>query len=309
MAWIYNIGDGSVITINSITPAFNSIIYLDTQITVSGTIQAADNYTKVEISLDPSDNYSNLIPNMYSMMLNGDFYWNKVFTLSITKNATTNFNFTFSLNDYDNYNPGFAQNLGIKLYINWGLGTSSFVAGSNVLGQSFILEKKENNPASFNIEKQGVGIGKVLNTASEQAIEINPEWKIKGFYPVGSLYFSILPINPSVFFGGTWVAFGPGRTPLGLGTGVDANSLSQSYNTTKATGGETEVALTTANLPSHTHKYRRYNKMRAGTSIYRIYGYNQGSKTNDIYTSYTGGGQAHNNLQPYATCYIWERTA
>jgi len=26
-------------------------------------------------------------------------------------------------------------------------------------------------------------------------------------------------------------------------------------------------------------------------------------------TSKVGGGQAHNNLQPYFTCYIWCRTA
>jgi len=31
--------------------------------------------------------------------------------------------------------------------------------------------------------------------------------------------------------------------------------------------------------------------------------------TNQMFTTNTGGGQAHNNMPPYITCYIWRRTA
>ena len=35
-------------------------------------------------------------------------------------------------------------------------------------------------------------------------------------YPVGSIYFSVDSANPSTKFGGTWVAWGKGRVPVGV---------------------------------------------------------------------------------------------
>ena len=50
-------------------------------------------------------------------------------------------------------------------------------------------------------------------------------------YPVGSIYMSVSPTNPSEYFGGTWVAWGSGRVPVGLNTS-DTN-----FNTVEKTGG------------------------------------------------------------------------
>jgi len=80
-------------------------------------------------------------------------------------------------------------------------------------------------------------------------------------YPVGSIYLSINSTNPGTLFGGTWAAFAPGRTLIGVGT-----NGTTSYLTANATGGaETSstpsggagtsgsTTITTAQIPSHTH--------------------------------------------------------
>ena len=50
-------------------------------------------------------------------------------------------------------------------------------------------------------------------------------------YPIGSIYLSVNNINPSEYFGGTWVAWGSGRVPVGV------NSSDSSFNTVEKTGG------------------------------------------------------------------------
>ena len=67
-------------------------------------------------------------------------------------------------------------------------------------------------------------------------------------YPVGSIYFSVKNENPSSKFGGTWVAWGSGRVPVGV------NSSDGNFNSVEKTGGASTVTLSTAQIPSHTHK-------------------------------------------------------
>ena len=73
-------------------------------------------------------------------------------------------------------------------------------------------------------------------------------------YPVGSIYITMNSTNPSTLFGGTWEAFGQGRVLIGAGTGNDG-STSLSF-TAGGTGGEYKHALTTSEIPSHTHRFR-----------------------------------------------------
>ena len=66
----------------------------------------------------------------------------------------------------------------------------------------------------------------------------------KSMYPVGSIYISTkLSTTTAVAaaIGGTWQAFGDGKV------------LRSSTGTSEQTGGSSNVTLTTANLPSHTH--------------------------------------------------------
>lgn len=138
---------------------------------------------------------------------------------------------------------------------------------------------------------------------------------LQRLYPVGSIYFSAVGTNPSELFGfGTWQAWGAGRVPVG----VDASQTE--FNAVEKTGGEKAHALTINEMPSHTHEisYRPIGdpsddpfalfKSEGGiTGTYNSPGTELSQDA--LEAKAAGGGQAHNNLQPYITCYMWKRTA
>jgi hypothetical protein len=120
-------------------------------------------------------------------------------------------------------------------------------------------------------------------------------------YPVGSIFMSISDTNPAAYFGGTWAAWGAGRVPVGIDAGQTE------FNTVEKTGGEKEHTLTTDEMPAHTHTTKVNTSLTmaitAGVDSYRCTG------SSATPTGSTGGGDAHNNLQPYITCYMWKRIA
>ena len=119
-------------------------------------------------------------------------------------------------------------------------------------------------------------------------------------YPVGSIYFSVKNTNPSKYFGGTWVTWGSGRVPVGVSS--DSN-----FNTVEKTGGESRHTLTVNEIPSHNHSLDIYTETVSSTTL--KYAPTTGYCKIQSKTNSTGGGQSHNNLQPYITCYMWKRTA
>lgn len=121
-------------------------------------------------------------------------------------------------------------------------------------------------------------------------------------YPVGSIHLSVNSANPSTYFGGTWVSWGAGRVPVGVKTS------DSSFSTVEKTGGEKTHTLTVNEMPSHSHQLQGTNFYYASGS-YNAQIDNDGSVSAVHNTSTTGGGGAHNNLQPYITCYMWKRTA
>lgn len=139
--------------------------------------------------------------------------------------------------------------------------------------------------------------------------------------------------NPSTYFGGTWVALGTGKVPVG------ANANDTNFATVEKTGGASTVTLTTAQIPSHTHAKGMLATASAGGHTHDLKnqknswstsggnrvlidatsGYSAvsnktttsaGSHSHTISgsTAAAGSGSAHNNLQPYITCYMWKRT-
>lgn len=131
--------------------------------------------------------------------------------------------------------------------------------------------------------------------------------KLKGIYPVGSIYLSVNDTNPSTLFGGTWEQISKGRTLVGVDT-EDTD-----FNEAENIGGEKTHTLTTNEMPSHTHKlYSEYSGPDTAPAWLATYAGTTGSSESKRYANAitsTGGSQAHNNMPPYFTCYIWCRIA
>jgi len=155
-------------------------------------------------------------------------------------------------------------------------------------------------------------------------------------YPVGSIYMNASNgTNPVSLLGfGTWVEFGAGRVPIGVGGGFTAG----------ATGGSAD-----ATLPSHTHglsggvtstvgdhqhavdypldctSYRQQFGTTTSSGVaYTDAFCDSGGGSPDIPLSSAAGGHSHTlsgsvdsagtsatnaNLQPYIVVYMWVRTA
>ena len=108
----------------------------------------------------------------------------------------------------------------------------------------------------------------------------------------------------AIYGGTSWTKI-EGRFLLGQSSSYAINS----------TGGEATHKLTVSEMPSHNHAGRIY-----GRNAYLVF-YNDGTPGNRGTASYSsstgdtfsltsnGGDQAHNNMPPYKTVYIWERTA
>lgn len=134
---------------------------------------------------------------------------------------------------------------------------------------------------------------------------------LSNVYPVGCVYTTTVSTNPATLFGiGTWVAFGSGRVLVGLDAGQ------AEFDAVEKTGGAKTHTLTTAEMPSHTHVQDAHSHSVATTTGAGLGlladGATSGAATTGDATATnqnTGGGGAHNNLQPYIVVYFWKRTA
>lgn len=128
-------------------------------------------------------------------------------------------------------------------------------------------------------------------------------------YPVGSIYMSVNPTNPSELFPLTaWAEWGKGRVPVGVDTSQTE------FNKAEKTGGSKTVTLTVDQMPRHTHNvpkpewYGVTSESDTGFGLLRTKNPNKDGSDGFVSAS-AGGGKAHSNLQPYITCYMWVRTA
>lgn len=132
-------------------------------------------------------------------------------------------------------------------------------------------------------------------------------------YPVGSIYMNgSIGANPATYFGfGTWVPLAPGRVLLGVGTGTDSRGETKAF-AGGTVGGEYNHLLAISEIPAHSHPTPQ------GTTVPVTGGAYNYASGDDVTTSTmanpplsgdAGGDSAHNNMQPYLTVYMWQRTA
>ena len=128
-------------------------------------------------------------------------------------------------------------------------------------------------------------------------------------YPVGSIYMSATMSTVEqvqTALGGTWVVWGEGRVPVGVDTSQTE------FDTVEETGGEKTHTLTIEEMPNHSHSIYTVDS-GSGNQGKRDGLYYQGgwwgNSVGAPNVGNTGGSKAHNNLQPYITCYMYKRTA
>lgn len=175
---------------------------------------------------------------------------------------------------------------------------------------------------------------------SGSAVQSQKEWLkdliLETTHPIGSLEINTTGINPSEYLGGGWESFGSGRTLVG----IDSND--SDFDTAEETGGEKTHTLTTNEIPAHTHGSKslvgtwanwgegsgQVSRTANGYKVTGIvsavgdnnqYGWGTSTGRDQDNTSLkidathehnsVGGGQAHNNLQPYITVYFWKRVS
>ena len=128
------------------------------------------------------------------------------------------------------------------------------------------------------------------------------------FYPVGSYYeTSDDNFDPNTAWHGTWVKEIAGQVHVSAGAGypVAGATLNESD------GGEATHTITETEMPNHHHTLSLWGNgqhySQASGNLLQWYSSAYGQQTAS--TSDVGGGQPHNNMQPYINVYRWHRTA
>lgn len=146
--------------------------------------------------------------------------------------------------------------------------------------------------------------GYVLDARAGKTLNDNITNIWKTMYPVGSIYFTTVSTNPGTTWGGTWVAWGTGKVPVAVDTSQTE------FNAVEKTGGEKTHVTTINEMPSHNHVlYSQSGTPASGWTDNNFLRANDVAYTVNKTSNSAGGGAAHNNLQPYITCYMWKRTA
>lgn len=181
---------------------------------------------------------------------------------------------------------------------NWNEGTVTKAAHVTIDGTEYPV-----TPATVN---GGTPFSTANMNKIEDGIEANDSAisEILGnIYPVGSIIIRDSSTDMSNWLGFTWEKVFAGKVLVGVDT-TDTD-----FNAIGKTGGEKTHTLTIDEMPKHNHGV----SFSAGNGVYntavRGNGSDQEMGSAKTTVSETGGGQSHNNLQPYQVVAYWKRTA
>lgn len=175
---------------------------------------------------------------------------------------------------------------------------------------SWTNDKGKTNPASVNIKGPKGDAFTYADFTSAQLEALRGPKGDKGdplsvleAYPIGSIYISTNATSPATLFGGNWDEIHSAF--------LFANSA---LHKAGEIGGEEEHVLKEKEIPIHYHDEYVGNDGGDGSVPEGYYGFTsiaytskntywaKGSKTSEA-----GGGQAHNNMPPYLSVYMWQR--
>lgn len=123
-------------------------------------------------------------------------------------------------------------------------------------------------------------VGKMLpdkvNVSDLESIVSNV---LKAAYPVGSIYMSVSNVNPKSLFGGTWVAWGSGRVPVGINTG------DENFDAVEKTGGASAINLAHShNVNAHAHSVKAHSHS-VGAHSHGLNGHTHGTANHTLTTT------------------------
>lgn len=177
---------------------------------------------------------------------------------------------------------------------------------------SWTNDKGKTNPASVNIKGPKGDAFTYADFTSAQLEALRGPKGDKGdplsvleAYPIGSIYISTNATSPATLFGGNWDEI--------HGAFLFANSA---LHKAGEIGGEEKHVLKRQEIPVHYHDEYVGNDGGDDSVPEGYYGFTsiactsrntywaKGSKTSEA-----GGGQAHNNMPPYLSVYMWQRVS
>ena len=148
-------------------------------------------------------------------------------------------------------------------------------------------------------------LGRTTKGSRLTAIELDKNFL--SHYPIGAIYMNAnRSDSPNKYIGyGVWNKFAEGRILISADSTENSNPINASPS------GSLSHTLLSTESAAHTHSTftaGRNEKEKGGNRIFLALP-GPGNDSSAYYTGYAGGGERHNNVQPYVTVYMWERTA